>query len=405
MAIYKVITSPEGRSIGKATPQKLEDYLKYEENEQGEKIPRTDAITAINASSENFSEDCKWIGKVHGIKSNYDTLKYKHYVQGFPPEDCDKMTKEKCHALGIEAAKAFWGDFPVLVVTHYNQEVEGTGQYHWHNHFIVYNCNVHTGKRINTKASELWAQKRFIAAQAEVNGLTRKGLILENGRIKESQQEVRENMAERWVRKHGQKGSGRDTFLTQKTELRFAIVAARRNTNNYDDFCKYLYDVYSIRTKESRGSLGYLHPERSGQNRAWIRGRALGEAFTKEAIINGFEEQYHRSEHIRDDKIGYYEQLYREVFSRYPSTAGGNVAATGDISFDTRTDPIGEASLGRSYTEREVFAGDSRAQGSAVGEHTEGRNVSKTNGNNDRDDRETSTKPSKGIFGGGGTHI
>ena len=61
MAIFKVITSPDGSAIGRATPEKLEDYLKYEENEQGELVPRTDKISALNASVEGFSEDCEMI--------------------------------------------------------------------------------------------------------------------------------------------------------------------------------------------------------------------------------------------------------------------------------------------------------------------------------------------------------
>ena len=116
MAIFKVVTSPEGKSIGHATPQKLEDYLKFEEDERGEKIPRTQAITAINADKDGFTESCEDVAAHFNTCNKYDDLKYKHYVQGFPPEDCGKMTEEECHALGVEAAKTFWGDFPVLIV-------------------------------------------------------------------------------------------------------------------------------------------------------------------------------------------------------------------------------------------------------------------------------------------------
>ena len=403
MAIFKVITSPEGKSVGKATPQKLEDYLKYEENEQREKLPRDATVSALNASAENFSEDCEWVRKKHGIKRDYASLKYQHYVQGFPPEDCGKMTREKCHALGVEAAKTFWGDFPVLVVTHYDQEVEGTGEYHWHNHFLVYNCNVHTGRRIKTCHAELWAQKRFIAAQADAEGLTRKGLILENGRIRKSDKEVKENMAERWVRKHGQAASGRDIFLTQKTELRLAIVAARRNTSNYDEFCKYLYDVYGIRTKESREAIGYLHPDRSSQNRAWIRGDSLGKAFTKEAIINGFNEQNNRAELIdRSGKIAYYERLYRAILCHY-SSVEGNFIITGHVS---PAEQLGiNTARGGTAAGRAAAAGDSGAEGLTIRTDTEGRGADKTPGSHGGENGKSTAQSSERNRGSGGTHI
>ena len=192
MAIFKVITSPDGSAIGRATPEKLEDYLKFEENEQGERVPRTDKISALNAYPHSFALDCRGLSTKFKKCNTYDEVKYRHYVQGFPPEDCSKMTRERCHQLGVEMAKAFWGDFPVLVVTHYNQQVEGEdGAYHWHNHFLVYNCNVKNGRKIDRSGNSLWEQKKYVAAQAEANGLTRKGLILENGRIRESKVEVR----------------------------------------------------------------------------------------------------------------------------------------------------------------------------------------------------------------------
>ena len=353
MAIFKVITSPDGSAIGRATPEKLEDYLKYEENEQGELIARTDKISALNVSSENFSEDCEMVAMKFNKCNTYDEVKYRHYVQGFPPEDCAKMTRERCHELGVEMAKAFWGDFPVLVVTHYNQQVEGVdGGYHWHNHFLVYNCNVKNGRSISTKHDELWAQKKYVAAQAEAEGLTRKGLILENGRIRESQAELKTNMQERKIRKRGQalqnKRNAQEMFFTQKAELRIAIISALEQTSSYDEFRQFLKDAYGIETKESRGALGFLHPDRKGSGRAWIRGASLGENFTKESIINELKRNngnvaIHEN---GEDRQAYLERLYRQVFGFVPTDtaeADGRNTATdrstpGELTADTGTE-------------------------------------------------------------------
>lgn len=382
MAIFKVITSPDGSAIGRATPEKLEDYLKYEENEQGELVPRTDKISALNASVEGFSEDCEMIAMRFNKCNAYDEVKYRHYVQGFPPEDCSKMTRERCHELGVEMAKAFWGDFPVLVVTHYNQQVEGEdGAYHWHNHFLVYNCNVNNGKKLNPRCSDLWEQKKYVAAQAEANGLTRKGLILENGRIRESQVEVRAGMQERKIRKRGQAiqntRDAQEKFFTQKAELRIAIISAIDQTSSYEEFCNFLKDAYGIETKESRGALSFLHPERKNSGRAWIRGASLGDLFTKESIINEFNKRNDRGLDIQGQGAeadgNYLERLYRQVFGYVPEEADLGSADGADTVADRSSPGDLTADIDGS-TEANVTAGERRANNGRANEASTNEN-------------------------------
>ena len=409
MAIFKVITSPDGSAIGRATPEKLEDYLKFEENEQGERIARTDKISALNASPESFSEDCEMISMKFDKCNTYDEVKYRHYVQGFPPEDCSKMTRERCHQLGVEMAKAFWGDFPVLVVTHYNQQVEGEdGAYHWHNHFLVYNCNIHNGRKIDRSGNSLWEQKKYVAAQAEANGLTRKGLILENGRIRESQVEVRAGMQERKIRKRGQAiqntRDAQEKFFTQKAELRIAIISAIDQTSSYEDFCKFLKDTYGIETKESRGALSFLHPERKNSGRAWIRGASLGDLFTKESIINEFNKRNDRGLAIQGQNAeadgNYLKRLYRQVFGYVPeeanlTSAGGTDtvavrSSPGDLTADTDTNLHAE--------HREDLTGASQTS-------ENGRGADEKTGADTEGDRNSNQKESQSPFRRSGTKL
>ena len=415
MAIFKVITSPDGSAIGRATPEKLEDYLKFEENEQGERVPRTDKITALNAHPHSFALDCRGVSTKFKKCNTYDEVKYRHYVQGFPPEDCSKMTRERCHQLGVEMAKAFWGDFPVLVVTHYNQEVEGEeGAYHWHNHFLVYNCNVHNGKKLNPRCSDLWDQKKYVAAQAEANGLTRKGLVLENGRIRESKVEVRAGMQERKIRKRGQavqsKRDAQEMFFTQKAELRIAIITALDQTSSYEEFCKFLKDAYGIETKESRGALGFLHPERKGSGRAWIRGASLGDLFTKESILNEFNKRNDRGIDIQGQNeadSSYLERLYRQVFGYVPKEADLYTADGADTVTD-RSSP-GELTADtdrRSKANGTDLIGERREDTQGAGEAAaSGRGNSKKAGAASPGDRETDTKESQSPFRRGGAKL
>ena len=415
MAIFKVITSPDGSAIGRATPEKLEDYLKFEENEQGERVMRTDKISALNASPETFSEDCEMISVKFDKCNTYDEVKYRHYVQGFPPEDCSKMTRERCHELGVEMAKAFWGDFPVLVVTHYNQQVEGEdGAYHWHNHFLVYNCNVHNGKKLNPRCSDLWEQKKYVAAQAEANGLTRKGLMLVNGRIRESQVEVRAGMQERKIRKRGQaiqsKRNAQEMFFTQKAELRIAIITALDQTSSYEEFCKFLKDAYGIETKESRGALSFLHPERKNSGRAWIRGASLGDLFTKESIINGFNKRNDRGIDIQGQNeadSSYLERLYRQVFGYVPKEADLGAADGADTVAD-RSSP-GELTVdtdGSSKANGADLIGERREDTQGADEAAaSGRGANKEAGAASQGDRATDTKEPQSPFRRGGAKL
>ncbi len=295
MAIFKAVTNPFGKAIGRAKPQKLEDYLKYKQDanghflydENGKRIPRTSLVSAQNADADDFSFNCSEIAADFGVNRKFTDVKYKHYIQGFAPEDCDRMTEQRCHELGVELANTVWKDFPVLVVTHCDQ-ISDDGTYHWHNHFLVYNCNVQNGKKLDTSDSALWAQKRFVVAQADANGLTRRGLQLdENGRIRESTRSDRITLAEHHQAKRyaaDPKRISAHNTLTQKAELRLAIRTAERETRTLDEFRAYLETVYGVQTKQTRGVLSYLHPDRAELSNGWIRGKTLGRAYTQEHL-------------------------------------------------------------------------------------------------------------------------
>lgn len=313
MAIFKAVTRPNGTALGRKSPRRLEEYLKLETDERGrvlrdnhgDPIPRDAMITALNADADDFTFSCQEVFAEFNVNRSRDALQYKHYVQGFPPEDNEKMDRETCHRLGVELARTVWRDFPVLVVSHFDQENDGI--YHWHNHFLVGNCNVRTGRKLCTSAASLQAQKRFVAAQADAHGLARRGLILEDGRILDSKAAERyatgeyqlakrlkartREMSPEEVRKHN--------TMTQKAELRLVIREAARKTDSFDAFRDYLKTVYDVDVKLTRGVISYRHPERKENenvrySNGWIRGRSLGADYEKEAILNAIEKSIDR---------------------------------------------------------------------------------------------------------------
>lgn len=333
MAIFKAVTTPKGEAVGHATPAKLEEYLKFQQDEfgktvrdkNGEKVARDAIVTSLNtgemdgqiqfaaftpagnhelALREGFSSSCRTIAAIHGKNIRFDSLKYKHYVQAFPEEDSRRMSREKCHELGVEAAKTFWPGFPVLIVTHFDQA--GEDGYHWHNHFLVYNCHAETGRKIRTGRAEMIAQKRFIAMQADANGLTRRGLIMdENGQIKRSDQPAKP-ISQIYQERKMVDGVDPDSLRrvkegnkrTQKAVLKLCIITAALKARDYNDFQSRLADV-GVKMKESRGSISFLHPDRAGAYRqgskdGWIRGATLGSDYTKEVIERVIQENEHR---------------------------------------------------------------------------------------------------------------
>ena len=247
------------------------------------------------------------------------------------------MTRDKCHALGVELANTVWPDFPVLVVSHFEQAVDGTDNYHWHNHFIVYNCAVTDGHKIDTKKDALNCQKRFVAMQAEGNGLTSRGLVLTpDGLIQGSMRRDKIDRAERYIEKRG-RAKGEITFMTQKAELRLAISTAAAKTRTVDEFSEYLQSVYGVKTKFTRGAISYQHPDRTNEKNSWIRGNTLGEAYTKEGVINAINKQRNRT----SDLLGSAEERYertaeyaerRNVPSSNEEAAGRRPAISDDVA-------------------------------------------------------------------------
>ncbi len=304
--------------VGHAKPDKVVKYLLYQSDEQGKYprdkdgwlIPRTDYVTALNADKDYFCTDCRDYAAKFRVNLRYEDLKYKHYVQGFSPADSELLTKDECHRMGVEFAETFFGDFPVLVVTHFEQEAE-IGGAHWHNHFLVYTCNVHNGRKIDTSRPRMEEQKRYVISQALAHGLSDKELKMRDGQLLPSKNPDRISTAEYYDRKYHQKLMNMEkakklrpedrikqqTYYTQMQELRIVIASAYQHTDgDQAAFRNYLREVYGVETKIIRGGeLSYLHPDRANADgTGWVRGRTLGNAYTWEALLNGDYQSHYR---------------------------------------------------------------------------------------------------------------
>ena len=85
-----------------------------------------------------------------------------------------------------------------------------------------------------------------------------------------------------------------------------------------------------------------MHPDRRESGRAWIRGKALGEAYTKEAIISGLGKSFDRDRRIKDcseaERLEYYGKLYREIFGYHTSSEGDGAIELSELDARERAD-------------------------------------------------------------------
>ena len=73
----------------------------------------------------------------------------------------------------------------------------------------------------------------------------------------------------------------RTKFQTQKQILRNAISECVNESTSFEQFRSLLFSRHQIKVRESRGRISYLLPDREKP----VRGRALGAAYEKEAIL------------------------------------------------------------------------------------------------------------------------
>ena len=107
--------------------------IKYAENDQ--KTDKKMYVSGIHCSKDHAYEDMLAVQKRFGLRGS--NVAY-HGFQSFAP---DEITPDEAHRIGIETAKAMWGDrYQVLVTTHLNTKSV-------HNHIVVNAVSYVDGKK------------------------------------------------------------------------------------------------------------------------------------------------------------------------------------------------------------------------------------------------------------------
>jgi hypothetical protein len=116
----------------------LKQVLKYTENDEKtiDKNEKMMFVTGVNCNRETAYEEMKRTQeKFDKCTGNVAYHAYQSFKTG-------EVTPELAHQIGVKLARKMWGEYQVIVATHFN-----TGTYH--NHFVVNSVNMFTGKKFN----------------------------------------------------------------------------------------------------------------------------------------------------------------------------------------------------------------------------------------------------------------
>jgi len=291
-------------------------YLLYDHDEKNGKVLRDASgnrilrkeywINGINCDPFLFDAECARLNNAFHKNQTKGEIKSHHYILSFDPQDVidNELTGEKAHALGLAFAKKNFPGHQVLVCTH----MDGSNHSgNIHVHMVLNSLRMldveeprFAERTCDTKAGyKHHVSKNFFKnlLQDVMNLCQREGLhqvdLLAPAKQKISDREYR--AAQRGQEKLDARNREildagatprRTKFQTKKLALRDAISECMKESTSFEQFRLLLFSRHQIKVKESRGRISYLLPDREKP----VRGRALGAAYEKEAILQQLEQ-------------------------------------------------------------------------------------------------------------------
>ncbi len=250
--VIKYVVNPEKTDknlLPEEDYQALKDVLVYaKDEEKTEKEFYTDSINCTVAiAREQFVTVKQQFGKEDGIQAYHGYLSFAEY----------EVTPEQCQFIGMEFAKATWGErFQVVVTTHLNTK-------HLHCHFVVNSVSFLDGKRLSNKEKHWCSFRHTVDELCRSHGLT---TVVEPDISKKNQ----------YLKKQDEKG-----LPTRYNILRDAIDHAISHSKTLVEFQYALKEMgYSYQLSESRK---YWTVTPKGSKKP-IRLKNLGDEYTNARI-------------------------------------------------------------------------------------------------------------------------
>ena len=286
-------------------------YLLYDHDEKNGKVVR-DAngnrilrkeywLNGINCDPFLFDAECTRLNNVFHKNQKREEIKFHHYILSFDPQDVidNELTGEKAQALGLAFAKKHFPGHQVLVCTHMDGS-NHSGNVHVHMvlnslrmldveepRFAERTCDTKAGYKHHVSRCFFKNLLKDVMNLCHREGLHQVDLLVP-AKQKVSDREYR--AAKRGQEKLDARNREildagatprRTKFQTQKQILRNAISECVKESTSFEQFRSLLFSRHQIKVRESRGRIGYLLPNREKS----VRGRALGAAYEKEAIL------------------------------------------------------------------------------------------------------------------------
>ena len=291
-------------------------YLLYDHDEKSGKVLRDPNgnrmlrkeywINGINCDPFLFDAECTRLNNVFHKNQKREEIKSHHYILSFDPQDVidNELTGEKAQALGLAFAKKNFPGHQVLVCTHMDGS-NHSGNIHVHMvlnslrmldveepRFAERTCDTKAGYKHHVSKNFFKNLLQDVMDLCQREGLHQVDLLAP-AKQKISDREYR--AAQRGQEKLDARNREildagatprRTKFQTKKQALRDAISECVKESTSFEQFRLLLFSRHQIKVKESRGRISYLLPDREKP----VRGRALGAAYEKEAILQRIEQ-------------------------------------------------------------------------------------------------------------------
>jgi hypothetical protein len=230
----------------------------------------------------------------------------------FSPKDNHKLDYRKAFEIANQFAEKFAYEkgHEVLFAVH-------TDTPHIHVHFLISNCNIHTGKAYRRNKKDLYDMSKYFGELCLENGLTNSVRDEFHNKDLERQKDKltlpEKKMTER----------GKETF---KDELREVIREEVNNPANktFDDVIKALRDNWNIETRVAGNTVSYRHPEYRDKNNnlVSVRGSKLGEMFARKGIEYELNKKSNSRENLHTAR-GIEEPAHANVVAQSADTGRG----------------------------------------------------------------------------------
>jgi len=244
-------------SASKSTPDKAIRYITD---------PKKAAVISVRNlfEDEDYAKQFKETANLFGKGKKHDERKYYHFKLSCAQKD--NVSPQEAQWFAEELTARFFPEYECVIATHNDTKTV-------HSHIIVNAVNPLTGKKLRI------TEKQYIAMKDEVNSLGKElGFTPTDFRKKSANKRTTEES--HIILKGGN---------SWKEDLREVIEEAKLKSATREEFIAHL-KLYNVKITRSISEYSFLHPEKQKA----IRGKKLGENYSKEAIENAITENGHR---------------------------------------------------------------------------------------------------------------